>query len=192
MAGPTGAGQAVVKISAGDPGWYEACSAAERAATAELAATRWKWSVCWAALAALGVVLTIGAMVSGALAALAAEPPIGALAVALCALLLDAGLLTVNSFAWQQVGLIFSGAAPSESVRPYRWLRWIPASLVSLFGTLAMLAVGVYPLSVYGDHGLGGLGLAGWLTAGAAVLCVMCGLATLWLKVILRPVRTGR
>ncbi|MEU1982672.1 hypothetical protein [Nocardia sp. NPDC019395] len=180
-----------MKISAGAPGWYEACTAEERAATAALAAARWKWSVFWTALAVLGVVLTICAMVTAAASPPAGDPPLGAWAVALCALLLDTVVLVLNSIAWYRVGLVFSGAAPSEIVRPFRWMRWLPTSLVSLFGTVAMLFAGVYPLSAYGDHGLRGLGLAGWFAAGAAVLCVACGLSTLWLKVNLRPVRTG-
>ncbi|MFQ6226005.1 hypothetical protein [Nocardia sp. NPDC002869] len=83
---------------------------------------------------------------------------------------------------------LFSGAAPDEVVRPFRWL---PTSLVSLRGTVAMLMVGVYPLARYGEAGLRGLSAADGASAGVAVLCVLCGLSTLWPKVILRPVRTG-
>ncbi|MEU4432627.1 hypothetical protein ACH474_09940 [Nocardia rhamnosiphila] len=182
-----------MKISAGAPGWYDACSPAERAATVALAATRRKWSVLWSAAAATGVVLACYPAAAGLLPLPGPEPaaPPGALSFAIGALLLDLAVLVVNSVAWGRVERVFSGVAPDEVVRPFRWVRWLPTSLVSLLGTVAMLVVGVYPLALYGETGLRGLSAADWASAGVAVLCVLCGLSTLWLKVILRPVRTG-
>ncbi|MET8797501.1 hypothetical protein ABZV91_13820 [Nocardia sp. NPDC004568] len=182
-----------MKISAGAPGWYDACSPAERAATVALAVTRRNWSVMWAALAAGGLVLACYPLAAGLLPLPGPEPaaPPGAVSFAIGALLLDLAVLVVNSVAWERVQRVFSGAAPDETVRPFRWLRWLPTSLVSLLGTVAMLVIGVYPLARFGEAGLRGLSAAEWASGGVAVLCVLCGLSTLWLKVILRPVRTG-
>ncbi|MEV3959796.1 hypothetical protein AB0M34_02695 [Nocardia sp. NPDC050193] len=182
-----------MKISAGAPGWYEACSPAERAATVALAATRRTWSMVWAAAAGTGLVLACYPWAAGLLPLPGPEPaaPPGALSFAIGALLLDLAILVVNSVVWGRVERVFSGVAPDEAVRPFRWVRWLPTSLVSLVGTVAMLVVGVYPLARYGEAGPRGLSAADWASAGVAVLCVLCGLATLWLKAILRPVRTG-
>lgn len=183
-----------MKIAVGAPGWYDACSPDERATTVALAASRWKWSVVWSGLAATGVFLTLLVIVGEFLPLPwpADTAPRGALLVALCSLLLDLAVLLPNSVAWLRVGQVFSGNAPEAVVRPFRRLRWVPTSLVSLFGTVAMLMAGIHPLARYGEAGIGGLSLDAWLTAGVAVLCVVCGLSTMWLKVILRPVRTGR
>ncbi|MEU4313477.1 hypothetical protein [Nocardia sp. NPDC024068] len=182
-----------MKISAGAPGWYEACSQTERANTVALAATRWKWSVVWSVLSGVGLALALGLAV-GALLPLrwpVSDIPFGVWTVALVALSVDLAVLVPNGMAWSRVGLVFSGAAPDSLVLPFRWLRWVPTSLVSLFGTVAMLVVGVHPLAEYGESGLRGLSFTDWLTAVVAVLCVLCGLSTLWLKVLLRPVRSG-
>ncbi|MFI5716684.1 hypothetical protein [Nocardia sp. NPDC051750] len=182
-----------MKIPAGAPGWYDACTPEERASTVALAASRWKWSVVWASLAFAGVALAACVAVSGWLPVPwpVTGVPRGALGIAICALLLDLAVLIPNSMAWSRVGRVFSGAAPESVVRPFRWLRWLPTSLVSLFGTVAMLVAGVFPLAALGEGGVRGVSFTGWLTAVVAVLCVTCGLSTLWLKVILRPVRTG-
>lgn len=182
-----------MKISAGAPGWYDACSPAERAATVALAATRRNWSVVWSALTAAGLVLACYPLAAGLLPLPGPEPaaPPGVVSFAIGALLLDLAVLVVNGVAWGRVQRVFAGAAPEETVRPFRWVRWLPTSLVSLLGTVAMLVVGVYPLARFGEAGLRGLSAAEWASAVVAVLCVLCGLSTLWLKVILRPVRTG-
>ncbi|WP_280437612.1 hypothetical protein [Nocardia carnea] len=182
-----------MRISAGAPGWYEACTPDERADTAALAASRWKWSVVWSGIAALGAVLAVCGLVSGVLPVPwpVTAVPRASLGIALAALLIDLAVLIPNCVAWSRVEQVFSGRAPDEVVRPFRRLRWVPTSLVSLLGTLAMLTAGVHPLAVLGEHGLGGLWFLDWLTAAVAVLCVLCGLSTMWLKVILRPVRTG-
>lgn len=183
-----------MRIAVGAPGWYDACTPDERATTAALAASRWKWSAVWSGLTAAGVSLTLFVILAEFLPLSwpAERVPRGALLVALCSLLLDLAVLLPNSVAWLRVGQVFSGNAPDAVVRPFRWLRWVPTALVSLFGTVAMLVTGIHPLARYGEAGVRGLSLDAWLTAGVAVLCVVCGLSTMWLKVILRPVRTGR
>ncbi|NKY36588.1 hypothetical protein HGA13_26470 [Nocardia speluncae] len=182
-----------MRISAGAPGWYDACTPDERADTVALAKSRRKWSVVWSGIAASGVALAVCGLVSGVLPVAwpVTAVPRAALGVALVALLIDLAVLVPNGVAWLRVEHVFSGRAPDEVVRPFRRLRWVPTSLVSLLGTLAMLTVGIHPLAVLGEHGLGGLSFLDWLTAVVAVLCVLCGLSTMWLKVILRPVRTG-
>lgn len=182
-----------MRISAGAPGWYDACTRDERADTVVLAASRWKWSIVWSGVAAAGVVLAVCGLVSGVLPVAwpVTTVPRAALGIALAALLIDLAVLVPNCVAWFRVEQVFSGRAPDEVVRPFRWMRWVPTSLVSLFGTVAMLVAGVHPLAVLGDYGIGELSFLDWLTAVVAVLCVLCGLSTMWLKVILRPVRTG-
>lgn len=182
-----------MRISAGEPGWSAACTPDECADTVALANSRWKWSVVWSVIAAVGVVLAVCAAVSGVLPVPwpVTDLPRAGLGVALGALLTDLAVLIPNGMAWSRVARVFAGQAPDQVVRPFRRLRWVPTSLVSLFGTVAMLAVGVHPLAVLGEHGVGGLAFLDWLSAVVAVLCVLCGLSTMWLKVILRPVRTG-
>ncbi|WP_328392243.1 hypothetical protein [Nocardia sp. NBC_00416] len=182
-----------MKISAGAPGWYDACTPEERATTVALATSRWKWTVVWAVLTGAGLVLAVFVSTAGLLPlrrSPSATPGV-VLTVAIGALLLDLAVLLLNCVAWARVRQVFSGAAPDAAVRPFRRMRWLPTSLVSLFGTVAMLMVGIYPLARYGDAGLAGMSVADWSAAGVAVLCVLCGLSTMWLKVILRPVRGG-
>ncbi|MGW5383729.1 hypothetical protein [Nocardia sp. NPDC003963] len=183
-----------MKIDAGEPGWYDACSPDERAATVALAASRWKWAVVWSVVAGAGLVLGVVVLIAGLLPSGWQRPaaPPAVLAVATAALGLDLAVLLVNGAAWDRVRQVFAGIASDEVVRPFRRLRWLPTSLVSLFGTIAMLMAGIYPLARYGDSGFAGLSVADWSTAGLAVLCVLCGLSTMWLKVVLRPVHTGR
>ncbi|GGL03997.1 hypothetical protein [Nocardia jinanensis] len=183
-----------MKIAAGAPGWYDACSPDERAATVALAVSRWKWVVVWSGITGAGLVLAVFVLIAGLLP-LRWPPsavPGAVLAVALCSLALDLAVLLVNGIAWQRVRQVFAGTAPDEVVRPFRRLRWLPTSLISLFGTVAMLMVGIYPLARFGEAGFAGMSVADWSTAGVAVLCVLCGLSTMWLKVVLRPIHAGR
>ncbi|MGW1740974.1 hypothetical protein ACWCPQ_19445 [Nocardia sp. NPDC001965] len=183
-----------MKIAAGDPGWYDACSPDERAATVALAASRRTWALVWSVVTGAGLALAVFVLIAGLLPLRRppAAVPGAVLAVAVGSLLLDLAVLLVNGTAWQRVRQVFAGAAPDEVVRPFRRLRWLPTSLVSLIGTAAMLMVGIYPLARYGDAGFPGLSVADWSAAAVAVLCVLCGLSTMWLKVILRPTYAGR